>query len=87
MLNKLISLIKNSLKNLDKTALHILKRGLYFCFILCIISILILFVFRFITVNSLMSEIGFTLFRCSIIFSIEFIVCAFAADKIKKQII
>ena len=87
MINKIFLRIKNIFKSLDKTALHILKRGLLFCSIICIISIIILFIYQFFANNLLMFEIGFTLFKCSLIFAIEFVICAIAADKIKKQII
>ena len=87
MINKFFLHIKNVFKNLDKTALHILKRGLFFCSIICIISIIILFIYQFFANNLLMFEIGFTLFKCSLIFAIEFVICAIAADKIKKQLI
>ena len=86
-INKFFSMIKDIFKGLDKTALHILKRGLHFCIVLCIISIIILFIFQFFITNFLMFELGFTILRASIIFAIEFVICAIAADKIKKQII
>ena len=87
MINKFVSMIKDTFKSLDKTAVHILKRGLYFCALLCIISVIILFVCQFIAVNPFMFEVGLTMFRASIIFAIEFVICAIAADKIKKQIV
>ena len=86
MLHKFFSIIKDTFFNLDKIALHILKNGLYFCAFLCIISILVLLVYNFFLVNPLIFEIGLTLFKTSIIFAIEFIICAIAADKIKNQI-
>ena len=87
MIKKFFLNIKKIFKNLDKTALHILKNGLFFCFAICIVSILLLLVYQFFIDNLLIFEIGFTLFKCSLIFAIEFIVCAIAADTIKKQII
>ena len=87
MINNFISMIKNTFYNLDKTALHILKLGLKFCFILCIISIFVLLSYHFISLNLILFEIGLSLFKFSLIFAIEFIMCAIAADKIKKQLI
>ena len=87
MIKKFFLMIKNIFKGLDKTALHILKNGLSFCFIICIISIIVLFVYHFVSKNPLIFEIGITLFKSSIIFAIEFVICAIAADKIKKQIV
>ena len=87
MINKFISMVKNTFKELDKTAIYILKNGLCFCAILCVISVIILFTCQFIIINPLMFDLGLTIFRASIIFAIEFIICAIAADKIKKQIV
>ena len=87
MIKKFFLMIKNIFKGLDKTALHILKKGLSFCFIICIVSMIVLFVYHFVSNNPLIFEIGITLFKSSIIFAIEFIICAIAADKIKKQIV
>ncbi len=87
MINNFVSMIKDTFVNLDKTALHILKHGLFFCFILCLVSLFILLLYKFFTLSYLMFYIGLSIFKVSIIFSIEFIICAIAADKIKKQII
>ena len=86
MIRKFFSMIHNIFKNLDKTAIHILKKGLIFCSILCIISIIILFIYNIIG-NPFIFDLGLTMFRASIIFAIEFVICAVAADKIKKQLI
>ena len=87
MIKNFFSNIKNTFKGLDKTALHILKRGLQFCTVLCIISVILIFIFQFLITNPLMFELSLTIFKASIIFAIEFIICAVAADKIKKQIV
>ena len=87
MINKFFSMVKNIFKNLDKTALHILKKGLYFCLILCITSVFLLLLYQIFSLNPFIYEFGLTLFRISLIFAIEFVICAVAADKIKKQLI
>ncbi len=87
MLKDFISMIKNTFKNLDKTALHILKKGLKFCSILCIISILMLIIYQSTISPPFMFELGLSIFKLSSIFAIEFIICAIAIDTIKKQIV
>ena len=86
MSKKIFSQIKEIFKNLDKKAIYILKKGLKFCFILTIVSAIILVFYKF-NRESYIFEIGFTMFRASIIFAIEFVICAIAVDKIKKQLI
>ena len=80
MSKKIFSQVKEIFKNLDKKAIHILKKGLKFCFVLAIISTIILLFYKF-NRASYIFEIGFTMFRVSIV------ICAIAVDKIKKQLI
>ena len=80
------SLIDN-FKNLDKLTYKIMKYGLQFCFSLCIISALILLTYETISLSPFLFNIGLSLFRLSIIFGIEFIVCGLVADSIRKQLI
>ncbi len=87
MITSFISMIKNIFKKLDKTALCVLKHGLHFCFYLCLISTIVLFVYLSFKLNPFVFDLGFMLFKLSIIFAIEFIICAIAADKIKKQLV
>lgn len=74
-------------KNLEKLTFKILKRGLKFCFTLCILSICILLSYATIFAIPFLFHIGLSLFRLSIVFSIEFLVCALVVDSIKKQAI
>ena len=83
MLKKII----DTYKNFEKTTNSIMNIGLSFCGFLCLISILILLTYNFIFTSPIMYYIGISLFRLSIIFSIEFIVCGFVVDGIKKQVI
>ena len=83
MLNRFLSYIKK----LDKIALKILTKGLFSCFSLCMFSCIILLTYLLFFHTQLTYLLGITLFRISLIFSIEFIVCAFISDLIKKQLI
>lgn len=83
-------MIKNlvkSFKNFDKITHKILKYGLEFCFALCIISVIFLLTYNLIFSAPFLYYIGISLFKLSIVFGIEFIVCSFIVDGIKKQIV
>lgn len=82
MINKII----NVYNNFEKITNSILKTGLRICAFLCIVSILILSTYLF-SKSLNLYYIGFSIFRISIIFSIEFIICGFVVDGIKKQLI
>ena len=78
--------IINTYKNFEKTTNSIIKSGMSFCFFLCLVSILILCTYL-ISKVPFTYYIGISILRLSIIFSIEFIICGFVVDGIKKQII
>ena len=83
MFKKLIE-IYNDFDTITNT---ILKKGLKFCTILCIFAVLILLTYNLLKLSPIVFHIGISLFRLSIIFGIEFIICGFVADGIKKQLI
>lgn len=73
-------------KNLDKMTKIIIKHGLSFCSSITIISLIILVTYNLSITTPLLYLVGLSLFRISLIFAIEFIICGFAVDKIKKDI-
>ena len=83
----MINNIINSFKNLDKLVKKIMKIGLKFCSILGIISLIILVTYNLSFTIPIVFTIGLILFKLSLIFGVEFIICGFAADRIKKQIL
>lgn len=83
MLNKLL----DNFKNLDDKTFKIMNYGLKFCFAICILSVLILLTYSFTLPSPSIYYIGINLFRLSLIFGIEFIICGFVVDGIKKQCI
>ena len=83
MINKFLDIINN----LDKMTFKIMKHGLQFCFILCILSAFILLTYNFAFSVPVLYYIGLGLFRLSLTFGIEFIVCGIVVDGIKKQLI
>lgn len=83
----MIKTIINLFKNLDKTTFSIMKKGFIFCFILCIISCIILLTYTFSYAGPNAYYIGLALFKLSISFTIDFIICGIVVENIKKQII
>ena len=83
MLNKII----DCFKNLDKLTKLIMNNGLKFCLFLGLISIAVLVTYNFSLTIPILFYVGFVLFRLSLIFGIEFVICGIVVDGIKKQII
>ena len=73
-----------SFKNLDKVTYKIMKTGLKISFYLCIIASLILLIYNS-TYSLNTYYIGLALLKLSFYFIIEFIICGFVVDNIKKQ--
>ena len=83
MLKKVMDIFKN----LDKMTCKIMKHGLRFCTMIAIIAVLILFTYDFTFPSPFIYYIGINLLKLSLIFGIEFIICGFVVDGIKKQLI
>ena len=74
-------------KNLDKTTYKILYKGLEFCFLLASFSAFILLNYMLFFEVPIIYYIGINLFKLSLVFSVEFIICGFVVDNIKKPLI
>lgn len=83
----MINNIINSFKNLDKLVKQIMKIGLEFCSVLGMISLIILVTYNLSFTIPIVFTIGLILFKLSLIFGVEFIICGLAADRIKKQML
>ena len=79
--------IINSFNNLDKLTKIIMSNGLIFSAFIGLVSIVLLATYNFSFTFPILFTIGFVLFRLSLIFGIEFVICAFIVDGIKKQMI
>ncbi len=77
--------IIDTYKGFDKTTYMILKNGFKFCFGLCLLSCLILLKYTLFFAMPIYFYIGLKLFKMSLIFGIEFIVCSFVVDGVKKE--
>ncbi len=74
-------------KNLDLKIKKIMKYGFAFSLIFCLISILILYTYHAIYRVPLVFKIGTILFKSSLMFFVDFIICGYAFDIIKKQLL
>ena len=83
----MIKNIINDLKNIDKLTKKIMKNGLKFCSILGIIALVILVTYNTSFTIPILYSIGFILFKLSLIFGVEFIICGLVVDKIKAGVI
>ena len=82
----MINNIINSFNNLDKLVKRIMKIGLKFCSALGMIALIILATYNISFTIPILFTIGFILFKLSLIWGVEFIICGFAVDRIKKQL-
>lgn len=81
-------MIKNfiqSYRNLEKTTYKIMKNGLLFCFFVCLLSLFFLIYYLIFLSSPILFYIGISLFRLSLVFGVEFIICGIVVDNIKKQ--
>lgn len=79
--------IFNMYKEFEKITIKILNNGLKFCFVLSFFSSIVLLYYILIFQTPILFYIGINIFRLSLIFAAEFIICSFVADGIKKQLI
>lgn len=76
--------IIDKFNSLEEKIQVIMKHGFKFSFAVCILSILILLTYQFCNYPDLY-YIGLSVFRLSLFFAVEFIICGIAIDTIKKQ--
>ena len=82
----MVKKIINSFKTLDKTATKIMKTGIKYCFFISIISSFILLFYNFFNTSPIVFYIGLSIFKLSLTFTVEFIICAFSIDFIKREL-
>lgn len=79
------TLLKN-FYNFDLIVQKIMKFGLMFCLFICLFALSILLTYELIFPAPFLYHLGLTIFKLSTVFAIEFIICGYSADFIKKQI-
>ena len=77
--------LKNSYNNFDSITTKILKNGLKFCLGICSIAVIILLTYIMLFPLPEIYYIGLALIKVGLIFGIEFVICSFVVDGIKKQ--
>ena len=87
MLIQMIENIKSTFKNFDKKNKKILQYGINFCFIITIISILILITYLFFKHEYIIYKIGILLFQLSTYYFIYFIASAITIDSLQKNLL
>ena len=80
----IIEKLNNLFKNVNKKILKIMKYGLKFSFLICIIATAILCTYLLFYHDSFLYSLGLTSFRIGIILGIEFIICGLSVDDIKN---
>lgn len=83
----MISKILDRLKGLDNKIKNIIKYGIYFSLLICIIACSLLFTYHLSITDVNTYYIGLSLVQLSFVFMIEFIICGLAMDTIKKSTI
>jgi len=83
--NKFFRDFFTSIKNTDKKILHIIKHGFRFSSFLCLISIGLLLLHNYFFISFDLIDASMILFKTSIFFAMQFLLCGFAFDKILKM--
>ena len=81
----MLKIIIEYFKNLDMKIKNIMKYGFTFSFTFCFFSIIILYTYHKLNTNPILFTIGTILFKTSLMFFTDFIICGLAFDKIIKQ--
>lgn len=84
--NKFVDELKNAFKSFDKKTIKILKYGLIFCFLITILSVIILVTYLFFVHSQIIYNIGILVFQISLYYAVFFIASAFTVDTIKNMI-
>lgn len=79
--------IEKTFIDLDKLTKKIITNGLRFCSVIGIIALSILLTYNLSITIPFLFNLGFLLFKLSMIFAVEFIICGIVVDSIKKQLI
>ena len=82
MIKKLI----DNIKSIDKKVLKIMISGLKFSFIICALSCAISIYYISNPISHILYNSGIILFKTGLTFAAAFFVCAFAIDRIKKEL-
>ena len=85
MKNKIIGLLIDKFKNLDKKVHSLMIHGFSFSFVLSFIAIFLLITYDFFYSLPILFYIGMSLFKTSLSFLVTFIICSIGFDTLKKE--
>lgn len=80
----IIKKISDLFKDINKEILKIMKYGLRFSFVICIIATAVLCTYLLFYKNNFLYLLGLNTFKLGLIIGIEFIVCGLSVDAIKS---
>ena len=83
----MIKKIKEKINTIDKKILNVMKLGFKCCLSLAFIACIILLTYHYNLKSPDLYYSGILLFKSSIFFLVDFIVCGFAVDTIRKQMV
>lgn len=75
----------NNLFEIDKSISELIKKGLIFSMVVCIIALFIFYFYHINFLNYIYHDISLVLLRTGITFAIGFFVCGVATNKISKD--
>ena len=78
--------IANIFDSIDENTKKVMKKGIEFCLLLTLISIVTLLYYKFFYSSIFIYYIGFYLFKNSLLFGCAFFAFGLAFDKIKKDL-
>ena len=81
----MLNIIVTNFQNLDKNIKIIMKYGFIFSLLCCLLSVFILYTYHKLKTSPLVFTVGTILFKTSLMFLADFIICGIAFDTIKKQ--
>lgn len=81
----IFSNIINTLKNINKDILKIMKYGLKFSFLICIVAAVILCTYLFLYHSSFVFLLGLYTFKIGLTIAVQFVICGIAVDAIKNH--
>ena len=81
----MIDQLINDIKNIEEPIFKVMIKGFKFSFMVCLISFLILVVYNTYPTSHIIHKSSLILFRTGVMFAVQFFICAFATDIIKKQ--
>ena len=85
MINEFVKKLKD-IKNIEKDILKIMYKGFNYCFLLTIISSLVLLYYILNPVSYIIYDCGIILFKTSLLFFVFFFISGIITNNVKKEL-